>query len=301
MMQKFWPMLAIVGEEKACRIGQPILTRMKPSFLSELTIKRFSFGTIAPRFLGIRMHQTPNEEVIRCDLEMRYAGDPQIIIQVGPTEVEIVNLRISALMRCECLEFTPRMTPFKIGSCTLMKKPFVDFNIKVGGMEIMNNKAMIALVHSLFHKVLHHVAMYPKKIFVPMGRPGEKDDVDIEKLKALTPVGILYLTLERGVDLVQVRQYVCSADCACHCRIYVCSVVAPHSFCLTNYCRYSLLFRPTSWVGPTPTWRSRPSIRRCARRPLTEVSIRSGTKPTTSSSTIAARRSSSSPSSTPIT
>eukprot|EP00598_Pedospumella_elongata_P011471 CAMPEP_0184996276 /NCGR_PEP_ID=MMETSP1098-20130426/55838_1 /TAXON_ID=89044 /ORGANISM="Spumella elongata, Strain CCAP 955/1" /LENGTH=186 /DNA_ID=CAMNT_0027522693 /DNA_START=16 /DNA_END=572 /DNA_ORIENTATION=+ len=55
MMQKFWPMLAIVGEEKALRIGQPILNRMKPSFLSELTIKKFNFGTIAPRFLGIRM------------------------------------------------------------------------------------------------------------------------------------------------------------------------------------------------------------------------------------------------------
>jgi Ca2+-dependent lipid-binding protein len=207
MLQKFWPMLAIVGEEKACRIGQPIQNRMKPAFLSELTIKRFSFGTIAPRFLGIRMHQTKDEErVVRCDLEMRYAGDPQIIIQVGPTEVEIVNLRISALLRCECLEFTPRMTPFKLASCTMMKKPFVDFNIKVAGMEIMANKAMIALVHSLFHKVLHSVAMYPKKIFVPMGRPGERDEnIDIDKLKALTPVGILYLTLERGVDLIQVR------------------------------------------------------------------------------------------------
>jgi Ca2+-dependent lipid-binding protein len=203
MMQKFWPMLAIVGEQKAVRIGQPILTRMKPSFLSELTIKRFSFGTIAPRFLGIRMHQTRDEEgVIRCDLEMRYAGDPQIIIQVGPTEVEILNLRISCMLRCEMLEFCPKMTPFKLASATMMKKPFVDFNIKVAGMDIMGTKSMTNLVHSLFHKVLQSVAMYPKKIFVPMG---ELDDsVDIEKMKALTPVGILYLTLERGVDLIEV-------------------------------------------------------------------------------------------------
>jgi hypothetical protein len=34
---------------------------------------------------------------------------------------------------------------------------------------------------------------------------GELDDsIDIEKMKALTPVGILYLTLERGVDLIEV-------------------------------------------------------------------------------------------------
>ena len=199
MMQKFWPMLAIVGEEKALRIGQPILNRMKPSFLSELTIKKFNFGTIAPRFLGIRMHSTRDEEgVIRCDLEMRYAGDPQIIIQVGPTVVEILNLRISCMLRCEMLEFTPKMTPFKLASATMMKKPFVDFNIKVAGMDIMSTRAMTNLVHNLFHKVLHSVCMYPKKIFVPMGAES-KDKMDIEHLKMLNPVGILYLTLERGV------------------------------------------------------------------------------------------------------
>ena len=210
MMQKFWPMLAIVGEEKAVRIGQPILNRMKPSFLSELTIKRFNFGTIPPRFLGIRMHQTRDEEgVVRCDLEMRYAGDPQIIIQVGPTEVEILNLRISCIMRCEMLEFTPRMTPFKLGSATMMKKPFVDFNIKVAGMDIMGTKAMTHLVHGLFHKVLQTVAMFPRKIFVPMGSEHDNDqaNIDIERLKVLNPVGILYLTLERGVDLMQVSTH----------------------------------------------------------------------------------------------
>ena len=207
MMQKFWPMLAIVGEEKALRIGQPILNRMKPSFLSELTIKKFNFGTIAPRFLGIRMIGTREEEgVIRCDLEMRYAGDPQIIIQVGPTVVEILNLRISCTLRCEMLEFTPRMTPFKLASATMMKKPFVDFNIKVAGMDIMSTRAMTNLVHNLFHKVLHTVCMYPQKIFVPMGpNDPNAEKVDIETYKVLNPVGILYLTLERGVDLIQVR------------------------------------------------------------------------------------------------
>ena len=203
MMQKFWPMLAIVGEEKAVRIGQRILTRMKPSFLSELAIKRFSFGTIPPRFLGIRMHHTKDEEgVVRCDLEMRYAGDPQIIIQVGPTEVEILNLRISCMLRCEMLDFCPKMTPFKLASATMMKKPFVDFNIKVAGMDIMSTKAMTNLVHNLFHKALQNAAMYPKKIFVPMGSTDES--LDLEKLNMLTPVGILYLTLEHGVDLIQV-------------------------------------------------------------------------------------------------
>jgi len=199
MLQKFWPMLAIVAEEKALRIGQPILDRMKPSFLSELKIKKFNFGTIAPHFLGIRMHETGN--LVRCDVDMRYAGDPQIIIQVGPTVVEIVNLRISCVLRCECLEFTPKMTPFKLASATVMKKPFVDFNIKVAGMDIMGTKSMTNLVHTLFHKALASVAMFPKKIFVPMGEAS--DEATVEALKVLNPVGIIYLTLERGVDLIQ--------------------------------------------------------------------------------------------------
>ena len=96
------------------------------------------------------------------------------------------------------------MTPFKVASATMIKKPFVDFNIKVAGMDIMSTKAMTHLVHSLFHKVLHSVAMYPKKIFVPMGDSKDEDGPDMDSLRALNPVGILYLTLERGVDLVQV-------------------------------------------------------------------------------------------------
>ena len=113
-----------------------------------------------------------------------------------------MNLRISCMLRCEMLDFCPKMTPFKLASATMMKKPFVDFNIKVAGMDIMSTKAMTNLVHNLFHKALQNAAMYPKKIFVPMGSTDES--LDLEKLNMLTPVGILYLTLERGVDLIQV-------------------------------------------------------------------------------------------------
>jgi hypothetical protein len=55
MLMKFWPMLAIVGEEKATRIGSRILGKVKTPF--KVAINKFDFGTTAPRFCGIRVHQ----------------------------------------------------------------------------------------------------------------------------------------------------------------------------------------------------------------------------------------------------
>mmetsp|Transcript_28204 Transcript_28204/g.62456 ORF Transcript_28204/g.62456 Transcript_28204/m.62456 type:complete len:970 (-) Transcript_28204:129-3038(-) len=196
MMQKFWPMLSIVGEQKAISIGTRILGKTKTPF--PVAIKKFSFGTIAPRFCGIRVHQQGVPEgVVRLDLDVRYAGDPHIVLQMGPTQVEITDMRVCTTMRCECLEFTPKMTPFKLASATMMQRPRIDFKVKVGGVDMTATETLTRMVHWMVDQVVGKVVLYPRKMFVPMG------DGLSEANQDLHPVGILRITLHRGVDLIQ--------------------------------------------------------------------------------------------------
>jgi hypothetical protein len=140
------------------------------------------------------------EGVVRVDLDIRYAGDPHIVIQMGPTQVEILDLRVCTTMRCECLEFTPKMTPFKLASATMMTRPRIDFRVVVGGVDMTTTQTLTSIVHAMVDVVVGKVSLYPRKIFVPMG-----DGEDV--VNSQEPVGIVRITLHSGVDLIQVSRW----------------------------------------------------------------------------------------------
>lgn len=75
-------------------------------------------------------------------MELRYAGDPSIVVTVGTdrvsTPIEVSELRISALARIELLDLQPSLPGFRAVSVTFMKKPHVEFSLKVARLDIMN-------------------------------------------------------------------------------------------------------------------------------------------------------------------
>jgi hypothetical protein len=99
-----------------------------------------SKADISPKIVGVRFYQT--ESSVRLDVELRWTGDPVISLKVPPPPVpvtiEVAEMRISAVLRIELLDFTSAFPCFKTISVTCMKKPVVDFSRKLASVDLMN-------------------------------------------------------------------------------------------------------------------------------------------------------------------
>ena len=229
LLQKVWPQVSVALESEVKRAVQPMLDAQRPTagVLSRVCIElsRFSMGSISPKVVGIRWYDT-TDAVVRMDVELRWSGDPSIIINLGvngssssgndrtssaaapkintaatmSTPIEVSELRFSATARVELLDLRPKLPCFRAVSVTFMKKPTVDFSLKVAKLDVMNIGAaefnVTAFVRTLLHNALSEAALYPRKIVVPL-QQGE----DVEEYTAMHPVGILYLTFVKGTDL----------------------------------------------------------------------------------------------------
>lgn len=210
ILQQLWPHLSLAVDNTVKEQLQPVLNKNLPAVFSELIIKHCSLGSISPKILGIRVLSS-SESNIRFDIEFRWAGDPLFALKAGfhlfPLHVSVSELRVSAIIRVEILNFTNTLPCFQAISITCMKKPFVDFSLKIANMDVMNfgaaNYNLPTLLRHVIHSALTETALYPKKIIVPIGSTA----IDLKKLSALTPVGILHLKIIKGIDLMAVNLF----------------------------------------------------------------------------------------------
>lgn len=202
-LQKMWPQISAALEPRMKELLQPTLDTQCPKILGRILLGKFDLGSIAPKITGVRLIDNA-ESLVRMDVELRWAGDPSFVINVGTeqvnTPIEVSELRISALARVELLDLQPTLPPFRAISITFMKRPSLHFSLKVARLDIMNIGPMdynvTAIVRSLLQKALSEAILYPKKVVVPM-----QDDISTDSYYALHPVGILYLTFVKGTNL----------------------------------------------------------------------------------------------------
>lgn len=92
---------------------QPLMDASKPAGFNSLDVTKFTLGSTAIKFAGIRYQHT-DENLVRLDLEIKWAGNPEITIEVGrksfPLSLEITNLRFSAILRIELTPLVPGKT-----------------------------------------------------------------------------------------------------------------------------------------------------------------------------------------------
>jgi len=208
ILQQLWPHLSLAIDTTVKEKLQPILNAKLPPILSELTIKSCSLGTISPKIIGIRI-LTSSESNIRFDIEIRWAGDPLFELRAGlhlfPINVSVSEIRLSTVIRVEILDFVSTLPCFQAISITCMKKPHLDFSLKIAKVDIMNlgaaNYNLPTLLRHVIHCALTETALYPKKILIPIG----KTTVDKNNLSAAVPVGMLHLKIIKGMNLLAVN------------------------------------------------------------------------------------------------
>jgi hypothetical protein len=110
LLQTLWPKLSIATEKYMTDWLQPLLDASKPPGFNSLDLAKFTLGSNPIKFAGIRYQHT-DENLVRLDLEIKWAGNPEIVIEVCrkafPHRLEVTNLRFSAILRIELTPLVP--------------------------------------------------------------------------------------------------------------------------------------------------------------------------------------------------
>ncbi len=208
VLSKLFPQIAHAVEAIVKEKVQPSIDENTPFYLPRLEIVHANLGSVSPKITGVRVFHN-RESSIRLDLELKWSSDLQVTLKLNttplPINVELTDLRVTANVRVELLELTNRLPCFRALSITCMKKPKIDFSLKIASLDIMNMGAgsdynITSLVQTIIDSVLAGVCLYPKKIMVPMD-----DKVDLDDLANETPDGILLVRLIRGEQLLAVN------------------------------------------------------------------------------------------------
>lgn len=209
LLQRMWPQISTAYEPIVKASLQPTLDAACPKILGQLQLGKFSLGSISPKVVGVRFFEG-TESHARMDLEIRWAGDPSVVLTVGSarvnTPIEVCEVRLSAIARVEFLDLQPTLPPFRAVSVTFMKRPALYFSLKVARLDIMSLGAaefnVTTLVRTLLQRALSEALLYPKKMVIPM-----QSDAATDAYYALHPEGILYVTFVKGTNLKQANVF----------------------------------------------------------------------------------------------
>ena len=205
VIHKMWPSISLATEDYIKTWYQPMLDECKPSFVSTLEFSRITLGTIPLTIVGVRNYHNEEESCVRLDLEVKWAGNPDIEIAVGanvPLKLQLIDIRVSAKLRIELVPLIPVFPCFGAMTFTCMEKPYIDFGFKTGSVNVMNigpgDYNVAKAVSNIIHSTLTSWLLYPNKYVMPW-----VEDVDVAALTTAKPVGLLKLTIISAKRLIK--------------------------------------------------------------------------------------------------
>ncbi len=181
----------------------PLLDENKPPGVSRLGFSKATLGTIPIQVVGIRALKS-DDNCVTLDLEVKWAADARFSFEVGretlPLVIKLSKLRFSGHLRVELSPLVPVVPCFGAVSVCFMEKPYVDFSLKLAGLDVMSLGPGDANVSNAVGKVIKSIIetmmLFPKKMVIPM-----IDDVDIKSLSNPAPVGVLLVTINGARNL----------------------------------------------------------------------------------------------------
>eukprot|EP00611_Tribonema_gayanum_P017108 TRINITY_DN2965_c0_g1_i1.p1 TRINITY_DN2965_c0_g1~~TRINITY_DN2965_c0_g1_i1.p1 ORF type:complete len:919 (-),score=417.99 TRINITY_DN2965_c0_g1_i1:786-3542(-) len=197
LLQHMWPHASGATDAMVREMVDPMLAEYKPAAIDKLGFRVISLGTIAPRVVGIRTFDS-NESCVVLDMEMKWNGNPKIVIEVGrsplPITITLSNIRFSGKVRAELSPLVPLVPCFGNLSVCFMERPYVDFTFKVGAVDLMSlgptELNIASAVSAVTKMVLQDIVpvLYPQKMVIPI-----IDPKDLAGLAAPAPTGVLQL------------------------------------------------------------------------------------------------------------
>ncbi|KAL0402297.1 UNVERIFIED_CONTAM: Synaptotagmin-3 [Sesamum latifolium] len=198
-LSDMWPFLdkAICGIIRST--AEPIFAEFIGKFKIEaIEFKKLSLGNLPPTIHGIKIFET-NERELVMEPAIRWAGNPNTIVSVAissiQVKIQLVDLQVFAAPRITLKPLVPTIPCFANIVVSLMKKPHIDFGLKVLGGDIMSIPGLYRYVQEMIKKEVASLYLWPKSLEIPV--------LDASTVAIKKPVGILHVKVVRATKLLK--------------------------------------------------------------------------------------------------
>ncbi|XP_051129910.1 calcium-dependent lipid-binding protein-like [Andrographis paniculata] len=200
-LSKLWPYIADAAEAIIKDTVEPLLEDYRPPGITSLKFSELSLGSVAPKIEGIRV-QSLKEGQITMDIDLRWGGDPSIILAVGAAVVasipiQLKDLQVFTVVRAifQLADEIPCISAVVV-ALLAEPKPRIDYTLKAVGGSLTALPGISDMIDDTVTSIVTDTLQWPHRIVVPIGGL----PVDTSELE-LKPVGKLTVTVVRASEL----------------------------------------------------------------------------------------------------
>ncbi|KAH6789525.1 Calcium-dependent lipid-binding family protein [Perilla frutescens var. frutescens] len=200
-LNKLWPFVADAAEAVIKESVEPLLEEYRPPGITSLKFSKLSLGTVAPKIEGIRV-QSLKEGQITMDIDLRWGGDPSIILAVeaalvASIPIQLKDLKVFTVVRAifQLADEIPCISAVVV-ALLAEPKPRIDYTLKAVGGSLTAIPGLSDMIDDTVNTIVMDMLQWPHRIVVPIGGI----PVDTSELE-LKPVGLLKVTIVRANDL----------------------------------------------------------------------------------------------------
>uniref|UniRef100_A0A7N0T4K8 Uncharacterized protein n=1 Tax=Kalanchoe fedtschenkoi TaxID=63787 RepID=A0A7N0T4K8_KALFE len=204
-LSKLWPYVAEAATVVIRESVEPLLEEYRPTGITSLKFSKLSLGTVAPKIEGIRV-QSLNEGQITMDIDLRWGGDPSIILAVeaalvASIPIQLKDLQVFTVARV-IFQLTEEIPCISAVVVALLAEPTpsIDYILKAVGGSLTAIPGLSDMIDDTVDTIVKDTLQWPHRIVVPIGG-GPVDTSDLE----LKPQGSLTVTVVKANDLKNIE------------------------------------------------------------------------------------------------
>eukprot|EP00249_Psilotum_nudum_P021145 c27993_g1_i2 orf=555-2063(-) len=200
-LEKIWPYVAQAASDVIKASVEPVLEQYRPVGITSLKFSKLFLGNVAPQIEGIRI-QRLKKGMITMDMEVRWGGDPSIILGVqtlvgANLPVQLKNLKFFATVRAyfKLAEDIPCIAGVAV-ALLAKPRPVIKYTLKVIGGSLSAAPGLSDMIEDLVETSVSDTLQWPHRIVVPIAPP----PVDLSELE-LKLEGKVIVTIQRASGL----------------------------------------------------------------------------------------------------
>lgn len=201
LLSKLWPFVADAATMLIKESVEPLLEDYRPPGITSLKFNKLSLGNVAPKIEGIRV-QSLKKGQITMDIDLRWGGDPNIILGVeaalvASIPIQLKDLQVFTVVRVifQLAEEMPCISAVVVALLS-EPKPKIDYNLKAVGGSLTALPGISDMIDDTVESIITDMLQWPHRIVVPIGGI----PVDTSELE-LKPQGKLTLTVVKASGL----------------------------------------------------------------------------------------------------
>ncbi|KAJ8534790.1 hypothetical protein K7X08_016518 [Anisodus acutangulus] len=179
---------------------EPILEDYRPPGISSMKFSTLSLGTVAPKIEGIRVQSLKKGQII-VDIDLRWGGDPNIVIEVDAVvasiPIQLKDLQVFTVIRVifQLAEEIPCISAVVVALLS-EPKPRIDYTLKAVGGSLTAIPGLSDMIEDTVDSIVTDMLEWPHRIVVPIGGlPVDTSDLELK------PQGKLTVTVMRAKNL----------------------------------------------------------------------------------------------------